>query len=994
MQPSPTHGIGERPFPELHSPGLDQLVAGQKEALELALSGAPLEAVLSRLLRTAQQVMGEDAFGAIFLLGPGGRRLHLGASAGVPEIYLRAVEDFPIGSGVTPCAAAVVTARPVVIEDLTADAFLAEHDGANPRWRDYLDIVKQLSLRSCWIQPIRKPGGAPLGVLAVYHDRPQQPAPTEMSALALLGDTAALIVERYMRAEERVQTQEALRLRTEQFETLFRESPLAIYLVGADFRIREVNPVARPVFGDIPDLIGRDFGEVLRLLWPSHYAEELIGRFRRTLETGEPYYTLERTDERRIDRGVTEYYEWQINRIRLPEGGLGVVCHFRDVSERKRMEDALRVSEERLRLALEAGRMGVGEWNLETGAVYWSSELEVIRGFAPGSFGGTLEESRSSIHPDDRARVQSAYAPLIESGGELTIEYRVIRPDGGERWMEDRAKLFPEAAGAPRRMIGVSTDITERKRAESMSDAFSAMDLVIHSKHEVASLVQVALREACAALGMETAAVLIRQGSYWVVQHVHGFPARIIGMRMNDEEEPHAVLAIRELRPVVIGDSWNDPRVNREHMRKWNNRAVIVLPLVVRGEAIGAVFFNDHHGPRSLGDLETRFGARFAASLALAIENARLIGELQGADRTKDEFLAMLAHELRNPLAPIRNAAELLARANPDPTQAAQAAAIIGRQTNQLTRLVDDLLDVSRLTQGRIVLQRNVVLVSEVIEHAMETVAPLLEEKRHKLSVAREGVLRVAGDPARLSQCIVNLATNAAKYTDPGGDLRIESLAEGDEAVIRISDNGIGISAQLMPRIFDLFVQGNRGLDRAQGGLGIGLSVVKRLVEMHGGRISAFSPGAGQGSTFEMRLPLVDAVGSTSVEGADIQSSSRRILVVDDNMDATESLSMVLTLDGHQVVTANSGEDALEKIASFGPQVVLLDIGLPGMDGYEVARRIRSNPRLANVRLIAFTGYGQAGDRRQAMDAGFDDHLVKPLDFSQLRQALAHGIRR
>jgi PAS domain S-box-containing protein len=361
--------------------------------------------------------------------------------------------------------------------------------------------------------------------------------------------------------------------------------------------------------------------------------------------------------------------------------------------------------------------------------------------------------------------------------------------------------------------------------------------------------------------------------------------------------------------------------------------------------------------------------------------------QLEAADRQKNEFLAMLAHELRNPLAPIRNASELLARmASPDP-QTRAVTQMLQRQAAVLARLVDDLLDVSRITQGRIVLKRQNLKLADVIAQAMETVEPMIQERRHKISVMSHEPLRVNADATRLVQCVVNLLTNATKYTQPGGEIRVESFAQAGEAVLAISDNGPGISADLLPQIFDLFVQSERTLDRAQGGLGIGLSLVKRLIEMHDGRVSASSAGPGRGSTFEIRLPLAK-YDEEQVREAVVSAPSARILVVDDNADAADSLKLLLELDGHQVESALSSAEALARVHSFKPEIVLLDIGLPDTDGYEVARRIRAMPALAGMRLIALTGYGQAEDKERAKASGFDDHLIKPVDYSALQRAL------
>jgi PAS domain S-box-containing protein len=523
------------------------------------------------------------------------------------------------------------------------------------------------------------------------------------SARELLARVGALLELDYMRRTG----EQAFRRRSAQYETLLQEAPLGVYLVDADFKIREANPVAFTTFGDMPDLIGRDFGEVIRTLSPQIPADEILGRFRHTMETGEAYFSSEHAQQR-ADRGVTEYYEWQINRIPLPDGRFGVVCYFRDIS----------------------------------------------------------------AHVQARARLETA-------------------------------------------------------------------------------------------------------------------------------------------------------------------------------------------------------------------------------DRQKDEFLAMLAHELRNPLAPLRNAAEVLARSTtPESERMKTLVEIVQRQVTNLSRLVDDLLDVSRITQGRIELRRRSVQLTEVIGHALEIVDPLFRERKHRVLVTGHAPLRVNGDGERLVQCVANVLTNAAKYTDRGGRIEVGLREEGTEAIIIVEDDGAGIAPDLLPHVFDLFVQSTRTLDRAQGGLGIGLSVVKRLVEMHGGRVRAASEGVGRGATFEIRLPLLQADDRPSVEAQRPVSAPSRILVVDDNQDAADSLAMMLALDGHEVRQTYAGAHALACLREFRPDVVLLDIGLPGMDGFEVARRIRAQPDGARVRLIALTGYGQESDKSRTRAAGFDEHLVKPVELRILHDALARSATR
>jgi PAS domain S-box-containing protein len=364
---------------------------------------------------------------------------------------------------------------------------------------------------------------------------------------------------------------------------------------------------------------------------------------------------------------------------------------------------------------------------------------------------------------------------------------------------------------------------------------------------------------------------------------------------------------------------------------------------------------------------------------------------LREADRRKSEFLALLSHELRNPLAPIGIASELLSRIVADDTRALTAVDIIKRQARQLTRLVDDLLDIGRITQGRIQLRRKNIDLASVIAQAVETVEPQLHEKQHEISISTSspGPLYVSGDFTRLVQCVVNILSNAAKYSDPHGKIRIETRVAEQSAVIEIADTGAGITPELLPRIFDLFVQSDRTLDRAQGGLGIGLSIVKRLIEMHEGQVTARSPGLGRGSTFEIRLPRVARLEAESGDGAPLKVLPRRVLIVDDNVDAANSLALLLGLGGHETQVAYGGREALERVEAFQPEVVLLDIGLPEMDGYELAGHLRAMPQSNGFRLIALTGYGQSDDHQHALAAGFDDHLTKPVDLPTLERTLA-----
>jgi signal transduction histidine kinase len=431
-------------------------------------------------------------------------------------------------------------------------------------------------------------------------------------------------------------------------------------------------------------------------------------------------------------------------------------------------------------------------------------------------------------------------------------------------------------------------------------------------------------------------------------------------------------------------------------------------------------------GERTLGALALAVGAaspellprdlvtlqELVSRAAIALDNARLYSslqheivrsrqaeeELQDVNRRKDEFLAMLSHELRNPLAPIRNAVEVIRRLAPPDPKLTMARDVVDRQVSLLARLVEELLDVSRISQGKIALKKEAVDLARIIAHSVETARPLIDARGQTLAVSGPAApVWLSADFARISQVVANLLNNASKYTGEGGRIELAASADEGEATIVVRDNGAGIEPQLLPKVFDLFVQGERALDRGQGGLGIGLTLVKRLVEMHQGTVDVASEGPGRGATFTVTLPCIAAVepqqraahAAPAPRGPEVYG--RRILVVDDNIDAAESTAAFLRLEGHEVKAVHDGLQALASLKVFDPHVVVLDIGLPGLDGYAVARQLRARGDTSHVLLIALTGYGQKEDRQRAADAGFDYHFVKPADPREIQVAIERG---
>lgn len=443
----------------------------------------------------------------------------------------------------------------------------------------------------------------------------------------------------------------------------------------------------------------------------------------------------------------------------------------------------------------------------------------------------------------------------------------------------------------------------------------------------------------------------------------------------------------------VVDDLDSDPRMT-ENDRATYARAKIAaqigVGLIRNGRVVGA--FGVHHKtPRTWTASEIGLVQEVAEHARSAVERARAEEALKEADLRKDEFLATLAHELRNPLAPISNAVQMLRMPLSD-DKAHQLVAMIGRQVHQIVKLVDDLLEISRISRGKIKLDKQPVELKAVVRTAVESSRPLIDDSRHAFSVSLpDQPVIMDADSVRLTQIITNLLNNAAKYTDIGGTIDLTARVDGGDVVISVCDNGIGIPQAQLPHVFNMFMQLHRDGGRSQGGLGIGLTMVRDLVEMHGGTVEAKSEGPGQGSEFIVRLPVMQggASSATDVDSANCHRSllsGHRILVVDDNRDAADSLAMLLEANGAEVHTAYGGDSAIDMLETLRPHTLLLDLGMPGKDGYEVARQIRNDRRFDAIRIVALTGWGQETDRDRTRNCGFDVHFTKPLDFSALER--------
>jgi PAS domain S-box-containing protein len=619
-------------------------------------------------------------------------------------------------------------------------------------------------------------------------------------------------------------------------------------------------------------------------------------------------------------------------------------------------QEALLTSEERLRLATDAAEIAFWDANVVDGTLVWQPRLRAMFGIS-GDAPLTLDDFLGGLHPEDRDAVTAAFAAACDPQRRalFNAEYRTVgRDDGRVRWVAAKGRGLFDETGRCVRANGTAIDVTSRKAAEQ---------------------------------AMEVALAASRTGTFhWDIQENLLWwdiaLDRLFGLRPGE-----AVRSLDQFIALVHPDDRAEVIRRCERCRDFGDDFEMEFRVVYPDGSLHWLYDRGRTFLDATGRAKTMTGACVDITDLWEAREA-----LRRADRQKDDFLATLAHELRNPLAPLRTGLHLLQRGGGAPEQAARVHGIMQRQLDHMVRLVDDLLDIARISQGKISLRQEHLALHTVLEQAVDVCRPLMDAQGHTL--VWEGVdpqWQVSGDATRLVQVVGNLLNNAAKYTPPGGRVTLRAGAEGDVLRIEVEDTGIGIPPALLERVFDRFAQVQQHLERAQGGLGIGLSVVKSLVEMHGGRVSAESAGVGTGSRFLVWLPCAELQDAAAGEADDVASTVRRrkVLVVDDNHDAAATLAMVLEMSGHEVLLAHDGPAALEMTALHQPSVVFLDIGMPGMSGYDTAGRMRALPGGARRTLVALTGWGGEGDRARSLSAGFDLHLTKPVEIGTVDSVLA-----
>lgn len=857
-------------------------------------------------------------------------------------------------------------------------------------------------------------------VLTVESDVPRRWETEEVALMEDVAERAWSAVD-HTRAEAALRDREAslrrlaltlendVAERTRERDRIWRNSMYLLLVLDPAGFLRSVNPAWTTILGYQPEeLVGRYFA-------PFVHPDDIEATVDAIAHAAEgPLNNFEVRVKHR--NGSYRWFDWRA----APDQGM-VYANGRDITvEKRQAEQLLQANEARLNLALQAGEMGAWEWHGTSNTVRWLQGAAAVHGIRdidePTAF-SLRDYLRRFVHADDRRAVADAIGSLLADGNNRRVEYRIVWPDGSVHWIEARGQIFLDEEGRPAQMVGVSINVTRRKRAEQ------DLKFLAEASAELARLVEPAVTlERLAFLAVpffaDWCAVDLWQadGTLERIAVAHVDPAKAqLGHDLHrqfprrappsfaaaSETRIEPPILVREISAEMLAGHIADP----DHcaaIAQLGLRSCMRIPVSAHGEALGELTFVAAESGRLYGPEDLALAEDLARRVAVALENASLYRAMRKSDHAKDIFLATLSHELRSPLAAIVSGLNLTRLATDDQVRVERYTALMQRQAGHLTRLVDDLMDVARITTGKIELKKESTAVAGVLQSAIETSRPDIEAGEHKLIVhIPDESTDIVADPVRLAQVFSNLLSNAAKYTKQAGEIALTLDRTASEYVISVRDSGVGIPADMLKNIFKLFTQATHPIQRSHGGLGIGLSLVDGLVRLHGGTVQAFSAGVGHGSEFVVRLPreserhAASPLAAGAGDAALPQSRARRVLVVDDNVDAALTVAEILRMVGHEVETAHDGIAAVAMARSMKPDVVLLDIGLPGIDGYEVARRIRaSEDATRHPMLVALTGWGEDQDVQRAYAAGFDHHCVKPVSMERLLEIVQENARR
>ncbi len=731
------------------------------------------------------------------------------------------------------------------------------------------------------------------------------------------------------------------------------------------------NHGAEQIFGySEEEIVGTS---IMRLIPPEFQAEEF--ELQRKIAFGE---RVGHFDTMRIDKSG-RMFPASITVSPLTDSAnklIGTARVIRNITDRKRVEETLRASEQRLDQGTRVAGLALAEIDYETGMNHLSAEAARQFGLGENAMVVSRERVHDTFHPHDRERLMRLIDASLDPNGEgsLATDHRVVWPTGEVRWLRVRKQVFFDGDGSSRRpghAVLAAFDITTEKHVEERLRLF---EKVILQMHDVVVITEAEPIDMPGPIIIYVNPAFTDLTGYTADEAIGKSPRFLQGPKCNRRE-------LDKVRAAL--NSKQSAKVEVTNYRKDGTEFENEFEIVPVADESGCIT----HWVSVQRDITDRKRTEE--------ELRRLASVLSEADRRKDEFLATLAHELRNPLAPIRSGLQIMQLTNGDTEETEQIRTMMERQVGQMVHLIDDLLDVSRISRGKLDLRKQRIALLTVINNAVETSRPLIEASGHELTVdLPPDPILVNADPTRLAQVFSNILNNAAKYSERGKTIRLNVAQEGGDVVVSVKDTGIGIPPDMLPKIFEMFTQVDRSLEKSQGGLGIGLSLARRLVEMHGGSIEARSEGDGRGSEFVVRLPLELTTTEENklgvVEGqTGMLSAQRRILVADDNQDAANTLAMMLKLMGNHVLIANDGLQAVQVTEEFKPDLIFLDIGMPMLNGYEVCRRIRQQDWGKSIVIIALTGFGQDDDKRRSKEAGFDHHFVKPLAAFALKELLS-----